>query len=149
MSETHAGETLDHARSSGSVHCTRTGFPVSCDRIAASASAPSPPNVVRPYCPEWSNHRTMTFSTGMLSTYAIRARNPWDCEECVHIVAIPSLFKSATATNGPIGACRTYPCSYVAEILFEALRSAAFVSAALPLVSDTFPNLCARIAFVM
>src|SRR5262249_14368072 len=111
ISATHPGETTDHARSYCKVHWTRTGFPVNCERIAASASAPSPPNVVRPYCPEWSNHRTMTFSTGMLSTYAIRARKPWDCEECVHMVTMPWLFTSATATNGPIGACRTYPCS--------------------------------------
>src|SRR5215469_11966530 len=81
--------------------------------------------------------------------YAIRARSPCDCAECVHIVIPPpSLFTSATATNGPIGACRTYPCSYVAEIFFVALCSAAVVSAALPLLCEGFSHLYSRIALV-
>src|SRR6266404_6994900 len=48
-SSTYPGETLDQAKSSCKVHCTRTGLPVSWERITASASAPSPPKVVRPY----------------------------------------------------------------------------------------------------
>src|SRR6266700_7033301 len=83
----------------------------------------------------------------MPSMYAIRARNPCDCAECVQIVALPSRFTSATARNGPIGACRTYPCSYVAETYFVAFCSAAIVEAAFPLLSPGFSHLYWRIAF--
>jgi len=40
-------------------------------------------------------------------------------------VRVPSLRRSATATYGPIGACRTYGCSYVAVITFAACASPA------------------------
>src|SRR5271166_2866267 len=148
ISATHPGDALDHAKSSCIVHCTRTGFPVNCDRITASPSAPSPPYVVRPYWPECSSQRTATFSTGTLSVFAIRARSPCDCAECVQTVALPSLRTSATATNGPIGACRTYGCSYVAEIVLLAPASAAFTSSTFPLLCDGAPHLCSRSSFV-
>src|SRR5712692_1800606 len=59
-----------------------------------------------------------------------------------------SLRTSATATKRPIGACRTYGCSYVAEIFLDALPRAAVTSAAFPLLSDGAPHSCARSAFV-
>ena len=107
MSETHAGETLDQAKSSCKVHCTRTGFPVNCDKnhgvglgaISAKGRAAILPGLIHP-----PHHY---FFTGMPSMYAIRARNPCNCAECVQIVTLPSLLTSATATKGPIGACRT------------------------------------------
>src|SRR5258705_664422 len=145
--DTHPGETLDQAKSSCNVHCTRTGLPTNCERIAASASAPSPPRVVRPYCPECSSQRTTTFSRGVPSAFAMRARRPCDCAEWVQTVTL-SLRTSATATKRPIGACRTYGCSYVAEIFLDALARAAVTSAAFPLLCDGAPHSCARSAFV-
>src|ERR1700722_461113 len=147
-SETHPGETLDHARSSSRVHCTRTGLLVNLERIAAAPSAPSPPKVVRPYWPECSSPRTPTLSAGTLRVFAICMRKPCDCDECVQTVTLPSRRASATATKGPMGACLTYGCSYVAEMVFGAPAGAALTSAALPLLSVAAPHLCSRIAFV-
>src|SRR5439155_17925600 len=84
----------------------------------------------------------------VLSAFAIRARSPCDCAECVQTVTLPSLRTSASATNGPIGACLTYGCSKLAEIDLDAFANAAITSAAFPLLSDGAPHLNSRSAFV-
>src|SRR5215472_6539686 len=78
--------------------------------------------------------------------YAIRARSPCDCAECVQISTFPSRFTFATETKGPIGACRTYPCWYVAEIFLVAVASVAVVSAAWPVLALGLSHLYPRIA---
>src|SRR5258706_16029926 len=98
MSAYHAGDVDDHVKSSTSVHCTRTGLPTSFDRMAASAIAPSPPYVVRPYCPGPCAQRIVTFSTGTPMMCAMWARAPCDCDVCDQTGIDPSPFTSATAT---------------------------------------------------
>ena len=48
MSASCGNEDVDQTMSSGRIHCTFTGAPTSCERIAASASAPSGPGFDRP-----------------------------------------------------------------------------------------------------
>ncbi len=80
----HPGEDDDHAKSSCNVHCTRTGLPVICERMAASPSAPSPPNVVRPNCACMFEPADNYFFLRQLNVFAICARNPCEFAEWVH-----------------------------------------------------------------
>src|SRR5262245_58828404 len=54
----------------------------------------------------------------------------------------------AAAAYAPIGACRTYGCSYVAVSTFAALASAASIFSALPRVPMGAPHACARSVFM-
>ncbi len=92
MSDTHPGETVDHARSSCKrpLHAHRLAGQLRKDHgigfraIAAKRRAPVLAGVIQP-----ADHNFIR--RYIRAVFAIRARSPCDCAECVHTVTLPSL----------------------------------------------------------